>query len=79
VAVSDSGVGIKPEIMPTLFKEFARGEGAKTDVGGSGIGIYLAKEIIEKGHKGKIWAESEGASKGSTFTFELPLYSENKI
>jgi len=74
VAISDSGVGIKPEIMPTLFKEFSRGEGAKTDVGGSGIGIYLAKEIIEKGHNGKIWAESLGAGKGSTFIFELPEY-----
>lgn len=79
VAISDSGVGIKSEIMPTLFKEFSRGEGAKTDVGGSGIGIYLAKEIIEKGHHGKIWAESEGAGKGSTFVFELPLYVENKV
>ncbi len=71
VAISDSGVGIKPEIMPTLFKEFSRGEGAKTDVGGSGIGIYLAKEIVEKGHKGRIWAESEGANKGSAFYVEL--------
>ncbi|OGI95470.1 hypothetical protein A2917_02835 [Candidatus Nomurabacteria bacterium RIFCSPLOWO2_01_FULL_42_17] len=78
VAISDSGIGIKPEIMPTLFKEFSRGEGAKVDVGGSGIGIYLAKEIIEKGHQGKVWAESEGTGKGSTFTVELPAYSENR-
>ncbi|HTE48577.1 MAG TPA: HAMP domain-containing sensor histidine kinase [Candidatus Paceibacterota bacterium] len=79
VAISDSGMGIPPEIMPTLFKEFARGEGAKMDVKGSGIGIYLAKEIIEKGHHGRIWAESEGADKGSTFTFELPIFSEDMI
>jgi signal transduction histidine kinase len=79
IAVMDSGMGIGPEVMPTLFKEFARGEGAKVDVAGSGIGIYLAKEIIEKGHHGRIWAESGGVGKGSTFTFELPIYSEDML
>ena len=38
---------------------------------GSGLGLYLAKEIIEKGHLGKIWAESAGADKGSIFYVEL--------
>jgi len=73
IVISDSGEGIKPEIMPKLFKEFSRGEGAKMDVMGSGIGLFLAKEIIEKGHHGKIWAESEGAGKGASFIFELPI------
>ena len=72
LSISDSGMGIKPEIMPLLFKKFSRGEGNKMNTDGSGIGLYLAKEIIEKGHNGKIWAESEGADKGSTFIFELP-------
>ena len=71
LAVSDSGMGIKPEIIPTLFQKFNRGEGNKMNTTGSGLGLYLAKEIIEKGHQGKIWAESEGADKGSTFIFEL--------
>lgn len=79
LAVSDSGMGIKPEIISELFKEFSRGEGAKVDVGGSGIGLFLAKEIIEKGHHGRIWAESDGADKGSTFIAELPLFSENML
>jgi signal transduction histidine kinase len=74
LAISDSGRGIKPEIIPTLFKEFSRGDGAQVDVGGSGIGIYAAKEIVEKGHGGKIWVESGGDGKGSTFTVELPEF-----
>mgnify|MGYP001562904664 CR=1 FL=1 len=70
-AISDSGMGIKPEIIPTLFQKFNRGEGNKMNTSGSGLGLYLAKEIIEKGHQGKIWAESEGADKGSVFFVEL--------
>ena len=71
LAVSDSGMGIKSEIMPTLFQKFNRGEGNKMNTAGSGLGLYLAKEIIEKGHQGKIWAESAGADKGSVFYVEL--------
>lgn len=70
-AVSDSGMGIKPEIMPTLFQKFNRGEGNKMNTGGSGLGLYLAKEIVENGHQGKIWAKSEGVDKGSVFFVEL--------
>jgi len=69
-SVADTGVGIPPEIKKTLFQKFARGEGAKMNTTGSGLGLYLAKTIIE-GHKGRVWAESEGASKGSVFFVEL--------
>ena len=61
LTISDSGMGIKPEILPTLFQKFNRGEGNKMNT----------KEIIENGHQGKIWAESEGADKGSVFYVEL--------
>ena len=71
LAVSDSGMGIKSEIMSMLFQKFNRGEGNKMNTAGSGLGLYLAKEIIEKGHQGKIWAESAGADKGSVFYVEL--------
>jgi len=39
---------------------------------GRGIGLYIVKEIIQT-HKGKVWAESEGENKGSTFFISLPL------
>lgn len=68
--VSDSGMGIKSEVLPTLFQKFSRGEGNKLNVEGSGIGLYLAKHIIED-HKGRIWAESEGENKGASFFMEL--------
>ncbi len=72
VGVKDSGMGIPPEIMKTLFKKFERGEGGKVNAGGSGLGLYLAKEIVTA-HKGRTWAESEGHGKGSTFFVELNL------
>ncbi len=68
--VKDTGMGMTPEIKATLFQKFARGDGARMNTTGSGLGLYLAKEIIEA-HKGKVWVESEGPNKGSTFGFEL--------
>ncbi len=73
--VKDTGMGIAPEIMDELFQKFSRGIGGTVNTGGSGLGLYLAKEIVEA-HKGKVWAESEGAGKGSTFIAELPLVSK---
>ena len=69
-SVTDSGMGIAPEVKKTLFAKFARGEGGKVDATGTGLGLYLAKQIIEA-HKGRVWAESEGVGKGSTFFLEL--------
>ncbi len=70
VGIKDTGVGIPLEIQPELFKKFSRGEGAKMNTGGSGLGLYLAKAIVEA-HKGIVKIESEGAGKGSTFSIEL--------
>ncbi len=69
-AVKDNGMGMTPAIKATLFQKFARGEGAKMNTSGSGLGLYLGKEIIEA-HKGTIGVDSEGMGKGSTFHFEL--------
>lgn len=70
--VRDSGVGISPETKAKLFEKFSRGEGGKLNTGGSGLGLYLAKEIA-KAHKGDIVIDSEGLGKGSVFTVMLPL------
>lgn len=70
-SVKDSGIGIAKDELPRLFTKFYRGHQARlADTEGMGIGLYMSKEIILK-HGGKIWAESEGAGKGSTFNFSL--------
>lgn len=69
--IEDSGIGISAETMPNLFKKFGRAKSLSSAfANGSGLGLYVAKEII-KAHKGKIWAESDGEGKGSRFFVEL--------
>ena len=67
-------MGIPKEELKTLFvRTFERGEEAKKVWGsGKGIGLYITNQII-KAHQGKIWAESQGRDKGSTFYIELPI------
>ena len=70
-SVHDSGIGIPKESMVHMFEKFSRAQNAiHRDTAGSGLGLYVAKEIM-KAHKGTIWAESEGEGKGSTFLVEL--------
>jgi signal transduction histidine kinase len=69
--VSDTGVGIAPETLPHLFQKFSRAENAnKTNIRGTGLGLYVARQMIEA-HHGTIRAESLGEGKGSTFIVEL--------
>lgn len=70
-AVKDNGVGISPETRAKLFEKFSRGEGGKMNTGGSGLGLYLARQIAIA-HKGDVVIESEGLGKGSTFKVVLP-------
>ena len=74
ITIKDTGVGIPKEDLKHLFTRlFERGKEAKKIHGtGRGIGLYIASHIIEA-HKGRIWAESEGPGKGSTFYVELPV------
>ncbi len=69
VAFTDTGYGIKKELLPVIFAPFTT---TKASTEGTGMGLYNAQKIIEK-HKGRIWAESEGESKGATFIIELPI------
>lgn len=70
VSIKDTGMGVSEEIKATLFQKFARGEGQKMNTSGSGLGLYLAKEIVDA-HKGRIWLESPGMGLGTTFFIEL--------
>lgn len=73
LAIVDTGIGITPEDMKTLFTEGGHGqESHKVNVESTGFGLYIVKSIIEA-HHGRVWAESEGAGKGSTFIVELPV------
>lgn len=70
-AVTDNGMGISAETKQKLFEKFSRGEGGKVNTGGSGLGLYLAKQIAIA-HKGDIDIESDGLGKGSTFKVHIP-------
>jgi PAS domain S-box-containing protein len=67
IHVRDNGIGIDPELQPLVFGLFH-----KLDPGseGEGIGLALVKRIVEL-HGGRIWVESEGPGKGTTFRFTL--------
>lgn len=71
VRVADTGLGIPPEAMDKIFTKFFRAENAVTkEATGSGLGLYMVKNIINW-HGGQIWAESE-IGRGSVFHFTLP-------
>lgn len=72
VSVTDTGPGIAPDDLPHIFERFYQGrrQGSKT-VPGSGIGLALARRVVEA-HGGHIWVESE-LGKGASFRFALPL------
>ena len=72
--VTDSGKGISAEEQDSIFQKYSRGKESVKQSAGLGLGLYVAKIIIEQ-HKGKIWAESAGEGKGSTFCFSLPVNS----
>lgn len=76
ICVSDSGIGMSKELQTKLFGEFVRDPSVKKEIKGTGLGLYIAKHIIEA-HNGKIWAESEGEGKGSKFYIKIPLLSKN--
>lgn len=73
VRVKDSGIGMDREHLGKIFNKFYQVDGSLTrKIGGLGLGLAISKEIVEA-HGGRIWAESEGPGKGSTFIFTLPM------
>ncbi|MBS3750776.1 MAG: GAF domain-containing protein [Anaerolineales bacterium] len=72
IEISDSGHGIPPEDLEKIFDVFYQKEDHMTRrYGGLGLGLSIARELVEL-HKGRIWAESEGEGKGSTFHVSFP-------
>jgi signal transduction histidine kinase len=72
VSISDTGTGIDPLIFPKLFTKFTSTSALADGDGGTGLGLYISKSIIEA-HNGRIWAENNGDGNGATFSFSLPV------
>lgn len=73
ITVKDTGVGIEQSEIDELFEKFKRGKNAyNISVSGSGLGLYVAREIIEA-QEGRIWLKSEGPGKGTTAFIAFPL------
>jgi len=73
IAVTDTGIGIKAEEMPLLFQEFIQIERTHAQrQEGTGLGLALTRQLVEL-HGGRVWAESEGEGRGSTFTVVMPF------
>ena len=73
IKVSDTGEGMTKTELSKMFESFSRGiAGEKLSPEGAGLGLYIARKYVEM-HDGRIWAESEGKGKGSTFYIELPI------
>ena len=77
VVVSDTGPGIDPEDLPHIFERFYQGRTKGKHTAGSGLGLALAKNVVEA-HGGRIWIESE-KGKGVTVRFILRLAKPEKV
>jgi len=75
IAVADTGIGIKPEDKDRIFGKFEQVDSSLSrEQQGTGLGLALTKRLAEL-HGGRIWVESEGEDKGSTFYFSISLIS----
>jgi len=78
VTVADTGRGIEPNRLETVFDRFYQEEGAlRRSTGGTGLGLAICRQIVN-GWGGKIWAESPGKNKGSKFHFTLPVAPDSE-
>jgi signal transduction histidine kinase len=76
VTVADTGIGISAADRERLFTPYARGGGSVVGGNeGTGLGLALSRRLVEL-HGGRVWVESDGPGRGSTFRFVLPLTPE---
>jgi signal transduction histidine kinase len=78
VRVRDNGIGISPELLPSVFEMFMQAEdGANRRQGGLGIGLALVRRLV-RAHDGSVEAHSDGRGQGSEFVVRLPLCSPDR-
>ncbi|HET9412339.1 MAG TPA: PAS domain-containing sensor histidine kinase [Candidatus Saccharimonadales bacterium] len=73
ITVTDHGIGMPGAVVNNLFNKFYRSHRSREAVGGTGLGLYICKAIVE-GHGGTIWVRSK-EGQGTTFGFTLPVYA----
>lgn len=78
VSVTDTGIGLEKTQIPHVFDEFYKVDYSRHDLQSIGLGLSICKRIVEK-QGGKIWVESPGKGKGSTFFFTLKSSKKNLI
>jgi signal transduction histidine kinase/ActR/RegA family two-component response regulator len=73
ITVSDTGIGIKPDVLPYVFERFRQADSATTrQFGGLGLGLAIVRHLVEL-HGGTVDATSDGENQGATFRVRLPL------
>jgi signal transduction histidine kinase len=78
VIISDTGIGMSPDLVPLIFERFRQGDSSTTrSHGGLGLGLAIVKRLVEL-HEGEITASSPGLGKGATFTITLPLAPDRR-
>jgi len=78
VTITDNGRGISPEALPLIFERLYQDpDSVDGNRSGLGLGLYIARELVNL-HGGRIWAASQ-PGQGTTFTFNLPVYSLSKL
>ena len=71
-SIKDTGIGMGEEQLSRVFDEFYKANKFSSETHSSGLGLSICKRIVEK-HGGKIWVDSPGKEKGSTFYFTLKV------
>jgi len=78
ISVKDMGIGMNEEQLHHIFDEFYKADSSRHDFDSSGLGTTICKRIVEM-HRGRIWVESPGLGKGSTFYFKIPLHQKDNL
>jgi signal transduction histidine kinase/CheY-like chemotaxis protein len=79
IVVRDSGPGIPPDFLPSVFEPFRQADGSRTRLhGGLGLGLAIVRQLVEA-HGGTVRADSAGEGQGATFSVRLPIVAARRL